>query len=709
MVVQAVLGVDERADDVEGIEGVTGEAVAEADLGCAGTECLSPLSACGSVEDDLDLALKSGAGSQTVQDLLEVVSAESLLVGIGGSTVDQGDVLGSIVAVLLGVRKQLVDSGLHLLLGQSGVVTGQSVVSVLGGQILQVAAGPLTVSTLGEAVGAEDTLLSDEGVTVLTAVGQLGRVLDVVVVSDVQKTEARNGRAGPDLLNDVASVQSQVEGLTELLDSQDTVVVLALLQDRQVGVQLHTEGTGGGRGEVNVLGIEVIGHVLGLEGSVVVVTVQEAHPTSGELLDLTAVDSGDVVLVLVLLQVPTVPVLVLDQLVVRACLKLSELVGTPACGGLERGVVVGGPEGRTVSGSDLASLVLLPVNHGQAGEVVGSPNGEAAVFLQEGVSLVQAENDGVLTLNGVDTDRIPSHVAVLVDHVHSGVVAGAGLEVCAVVLVQELTGNLVGAVIVLVDGLVGDVDPLRALVALSVLVALSAPHSPCVGVDSLTGFDSGLQRSEALATDGLVGTLLVLEEVYLGVLDHQGVVVGVGAEVHEGGIQQLLHGPHEVSGGDGGTVIPLQIVTKGDLPGVATLGLLSLGVAPLCVNSLGDVLQLGSGGVVGGVGTGNDALLVDGAVSVVLLVIGELVVVLEERRTNVAHDLNIIVVGVGEFVPVAGHGRGGSVVLSLLEGRGSHIGLLGLTSSEHAYYHEQGHSKSQHGCELLVHNVFLQL
>ena len=63
----------------------------------------------------------------------------------------------------------------------------------------------------------------------------------------------------------------------------------------------------------------------------------------------------------------------------RISIKLYELVGTPACSSSKRGVVVRGPERRSLSRSGLGSLVLSSVNYGKAREVVGSPNGERAV------------------------------------------------------------------------------------------------------------------------------------------------------------------------------------------------------------------------------------------------------------------------------------------------------------------------------------------
>ena len=134
-----------------------------------------------------------------------------------------------------------------------------------------------------------------------------------------------------------------------------------------------------------------------------------------------------------------------------------------------------------------------------------------------------------------------------------------------------------------------------------------------------------------------------------------------------------------------------------------------------------DVFQLGSCGVVGGVSAGNDSVLVDRAVSIELLVVFELVVVLEESRTDVVHDLGVVVVSIGELVPVAGHNGSGGVILSLLQddlldlgsvgrislgvgggGVGAFGGLLAAACED-----AQHHGQSQGDCKNLLHVLFL--
>ena len=93
MIVQVIFVVSKCADDVEGVECVTGEAVTETDLSSTGTECLCPLSACGCVEYNLNFAFDSGADDQRIDNALDVCSSFSLLSSVGGRTVDNGDVV----------------------------------------------------------------------------------------------------------------------------------------------------------------------------------------------------------------------------------------------------------------------------------------------------------------------------------------------------------------------------------------------------------------------------------------------------------------------------------------------------------------------------------------------------------------------------------------------------------------------------------------
>ena len=149
--------------------------------------------------------------------------------------------------------------------------------------------------------------------------------------------------------------------------------------------------------------------VLNLERSVIVLTCKEAEPLSVPLCYLTAVDCGDVVLILVLFHVPAVPVLILNELVVRTSLELSELVGTPRSGGLKRRVVLRGVKGCASCGSDLACLVEILLYERKRGHVVCCPKAKRTVICKEGIGLVKADNNCVLLRNSIEAYAIPRY------------------------------------------------------------------------------------------------------------------------------------------------------------------------------------------------------------------------------------------------------------------------------------------------------------
>ena len=191
MVVEIVIGVNECADDTEGVERVAGEAVAEADLGLAASERVGPFGTCGCVEYDVDLVFKSGSLGKVIENVLDVVGSESLLIVINGRTVNEGDVLGCVIAVLVGIVCELFDGCSDLLFCKSGVVAGESLVCLVQLKVLEVAGGPLAVLALSEAVSTEDALFCLLGVAVLTAVFKGRSVFNIVVVSNVYKTEGQ--------------------------------------------------------------------------------------------------------------------------------------------------------------------------------------------------------------------------------------------------------------------------------------------------------------------------------------------------------------------------------------------------------------------------------------------------------------------------------------------------------------------------------------
>ena len=86
---------------------------------------------------------------------------------------------------------------------------------------------------------------------------------------------------------------------------------------------------------------------------------------------------------------------------------------------------------------------------------------------------------------------------------------------------------------------------------------------------------------------------------------------------------------------------------------------------------------------------------------VVLNVAFELIVVVEEGRTDVAQNLGIVVIGISQFVPVAGHSGGVGVVLCLLESCRNNFGIR-VTGSQSTSYHDQAHNQRERGFEFLA-------
>ena len=592
VIVKRFFGVNECANDIEGVERVTGEAVTETDLSSTGTECLCPLRTSGSVELNLDLAFKSGTCSKVVKNGLEVVSSESLLVVINGRTVNKSDILSSIVAVVICICSKDCDSSLHLLLSKVEVVTGKSRVSLVKSHTGKVVDGPLAISALSVTVSAKDTCLSLYGVTVLTAGVKVSSVFNVIVVCNVYKAEARSCSTGPDLLNDVGSVKCKVECLTELCDCKNTVVVSALLKNSKVGEELHTEGTGGAFREGNVLRIKVVAYVLSSKRSVVEFALKEAHPSGVGLFYLTAVDSIDLVLALVGFHVPTVPVGVLLKLVVRTSLKLGKHVGTPACSRCKRRVVSRGPKSSASCGSYLVSLVESLVYKGKRGHVVSSPNGERIILVEEGVCNVKTYYESVLALNLVHTYGIPRASFALTCNVEEGI-----SEVCFLSICIEIRPGHTERLNCVRKELLSCINKLSSDQGVTVLVCCILDNSKsCESLVStnVVGNKLGKRIAEQChisagsvhieLTGGKVYSLIfvrsvdrrIMEEVIMCPLDHKIFVISESTVVQKVWTKQLLHRIYEVVGCDGSTVVPFKIVTKSDLPGVSALCLLLL-------------------------------------------------------------------------------------------------------------------------------------
>ncbi len=189
----------------------------------------------------------------------------------------------------------------------------------------------------------------------------------------------------------------------------------------------------------------------------------------------------------------------------------------------------------------------------------------------------------------------------------------------------------------------------------------------------------------------------MLVEICLGLFDTKGIVIGVCTHIHEIRVEDFLHGILKVSCVNFATVVPLQIVAEGDFPSVAAFCLLCVGVAPLILCAGRYVFQLGCRRVVRGVRAAYDCVCVDFTVSQILFIVFELVVIIEERRADVAQNLGVVVVRIGKLVPVAGHGCRQRAVGSTGTGRF----VVAATNDAEGHYETHCHCKT--GFEFLVH------
>ena len=216
----------------------------------------------------------------------------------------------------------------------------------------------------------------------------------------------------------------------------------------------------------------------------------------------------------------------------------------------------------------------------------------------------------------------------------------------------------------IINSFVGDGNPLRSKVAVFINVPVCVIKCMNIHIDVCAGFYCRSVRSETLATDGRIGCFLVFVEVSFGSLDTKSVIVGVSAHVQEIRVEHFFHGIHEVACMNFSAVVPFEIFTQGDFPSVAAFCFLFCSITPFCVNAGSYVFQFGSRRIVGGVTAGNDCGSVDGAVFVILAAFScvKQIVVFEERRNDIVHNLSVVVIGVSKLIPVTRHnGRGGVI------------------------------------------------
>ena len=415
----------------------------------------------------------------------------------------------------------------------------------------------------------------------------------------------------------------------------------------------------------------------------------EEHLVSGfGLLDAVVVDAGGLVQALVLRQGVAVPVGVLDQLDLLVGLVLGQHPGAVGEGGLQRGAV---SVGEHAVGLNDQGLVQGDVDQVGTGQVV--------VQVEAFQGLVQHQGDLVVT-GGQETNVVPFHGGV--DVVISQVIRDIGLGLAPVGVGRDhghqpahgLVGQ--GDVAIFVGSASQSFPVLHAEVgiAVGVDVLLQGVAGQPIGQASLHGDVNDLAlvgQVDAILTLGevsndetlaigvvlLVGDLTAGVGIALGILDDQlAGVVGVSTVVGGLGVEQVLGRLHEVSRGDGGAILPLQVVAQGDLPGAAGL---ALGNAPL----LADVI---SGHVNGELGShaGNHHVAVVGLVEI-------------ETIEAVGQVVRQLAVGIGLHLEGAPNG-----------GELGHIRIVRISrfcffSHSNAAQHAQRHDQSQN----LLHGGFL--
>ena len=142
------------------------------------------------------------------------------------------------------------------------------------------------------------------------------------------------------------------------------------------------------------------------------------------------------------------------------------------------------------------------------------------------------------------------------------------------------------------------------------------------------------------------------------------IIIGGSTHIAEQRIKLLIHRVDEVGRIDGRAVVPLQVFTQRDLPGIAARCLLLVGIAPLCIDGARHIFKSRRRRVVDREATGHDRIHIDGAVRIVLAALRfiELIVEFEEGAHHLIKDLSIVIVCISQLIPVTGHdGRIGTI------------------------------------------------
>ena len=328
-----------------------------------------------------------------------------------------------------------------------------------------------------------------------------------------------------------------------------------------------------------VVGVAVLVEVLGLQAVGHKLACQKHLLLGSGLLDILDVHiSGLVHLVGIAvfgihvgvdIAVPAPPVFVLDKVHELIRLELTQLIGAVGNGGIHAGAVGAGPDraGGTLGFLQIG-VVQIGLDQVLGAHAVGHQiEAFQSVRIDKCQLIVAADEEAHVIKGVVRFVGVADGAGVL------EIIAGAGIgAIGAKVVVPQVLGRDIVLIIALLHGgvtyhgIIGDI----------------APSEPAVGAGN---------APEAVHVHGhLVVGAAVCNEVGIGgtgfceALEHgiagQGVVLGVdngvGAAVVVAGtvIKQLraqaaLQGVHEVLGGDGGAVVPLQSIPELDAPCIA--------------------------------------------------------------------------------------------------------------------------------------------
>ena len=458
----------------------------------------------------------------------------------------------------------------------------------------------------------------------------------------------------------IVSVKIQGDRLAEFGNRENGVVAAVVFQHGQIGIQIDAERTGAGRIE-GILRISVILFMRNVQADFVNPSAEEFHPLRVHFLDLFAFDLRDIVLIGIVCEIIAEPVIVSLQCIRLAALILRQLIGSPACRSLQGRIVVARPKSGAGRRLLLALFIQILFHEREALEAVSGFIGKGSVLFQHIDRAVETNHQFVLA-GAVESDILEGNAQVLILYQH---IETALVKIRAIIcLIDRFAAELVYRLAcfprssLVVQGLILDGHILRAFVAVRVYIAFGVIEVPDIDIH-VAVLRKRLIRCKSLGGNGSVNLLRLTVQILARVLHHDIHVIGRSAHIEEIGAELFFHRIDEITRINRRSVVPGQIIAKGDLPGIAARLFLLGGISPLCVHGGGYVLQLGCSGIFHFKSARNNRVRVDRAVRIELAArrFVKLVVVFKERADNITQDLPVVVVFIRQHVPVARHRR----------------------------------------------------